>query len=59
MENTTEGEQLIVSGIGYDDSQTFGVSFDKVIFLDNSKYQLLCEEDYDNYKGILNDLCAK
>jgi len=59
VENTTAGEQLIVSGIGYDNNQTFGVSFDKVIFLDNSKYQLLCEEDYNKYKDILHDLCTK
>ena len=59
VESAPHNNQLIVSGIGYEDEKTFGVSFDKVITLTNERYALLCEEDYCAYKGLLSELCAK
>ena len=59
VENTPKENQLIVSGIGYENEKTFGVSFDKVIRLENEKYQLLCEEDFDAYSDLLTELCNK
>lgn len=59
VENTPKDNQLIVSGIGYENEQTFGIAFDKVIRLDNEKYNLLCDEDYNTYSSILSELCSK
>lgn len=59
VENTPADNQLIVSGIGYQNEQTFGVSFDKVISLNNAKYNLLCLEDYQSNKKILKELSSK
>lgn len=59
VENIPSNTQLIVSGIGYEDETTFGVSFDKVITLTNEKYKLLCEEDYQSNLHLLNELCSK
>ena len=51
--------QLIVSGIGYQDMQIQGVAFDKVVELDNPKYGLLLEQDYTEHLDILNELVSK
>ena len=59
VETTPKDNQLIVSGIGYENKQTFGVAFDTVIKLDNDKYHLLCAEDYAAYSPILVELCSK
>lgn len=59
VENTPKDNQLIVSGIGYENEQTFGIAFDKVIRLDNDKYHLLNTEDYDDNSSILIELCSK
>lgn len=59
VETTPKDNQLIVSGIGYENAQTFGVAFDTVISLDNDKYHLLCDEDYTAYSPILVELCSK
>ncbi len=59
VENVPSDNQLIVSGIGYENDQTFGVPFDTVIRLDNDKYHLLCSEDYATYSPILMELCSK
>ena len=59
VENTPKDNQLIVSGIGYENEHTFGIAFDKVIYLDNEKYHLLCSEDYNTYSAILKELCSK
>ena len=59
VENTPKDNQLIVSGIGYENEETFGIAFDKVIRLNNDKYHLLCSEDYNTYSSILKELCAK
>ena len=59
VENTPKDNQLIVSGIGYENEHTFGIAFDKVIHLDNEKYHLLCSEDYNTYSAILKELCSK
>lgn len=58
-ENTPKDNQLIVSGIGYDNEQTFGIAFDKVIRLDNDKYHLLNEDDYEDNSYLLIELCSK
>ena len=47
--------QLIVSGIGYP-SDSNNTLFDKVIVLENEKYELLCEEDYKLYSDLLLEL---
>lgn len=59
VENTPKDNQLIVSGIGYENEKTFGISFDTVIHLNNNKYQLLCSEDYNTYAELLVELCSK
>lgn len=59
VENTPKDNQLIVSGIGYENEHTFGIAFDKVIYLDNEKYHLLSSEDYNTYSSILKELCSK
>lgn len=59
VENVPKDNQLIVSGIGYEDEKSFGVSFDKVIRLENEKYQLLCEDDYSTNSDLLMELCNK
>ncbi len=59
VETVPNDNQLIVSGIGYENEQTFGVAFDTVIRLDNDKYHLLCSEDYATYSSILVELCSK
>jgi len=59
VENTPKDNQLIVSGIGYENEQTFGIAFDKVIRLENEKYHLLCDEDYNTYSAILKERCSK
>ena len=59
IENTPKDNQLIVSGIGFENEHTFGITFDTVIRLDNEKYHLLCSEDYNTYSSILKELCSK
>ena len=59
VENVPQDNQLIVSGIGYENADTFGVSFDAVIQLTNEKYKLLCEEDFEKNSALLIELCAK
>ena len=59
VENTPKDNQLIVSGIGYENEQTFGIAFDTVIRLDNDKYHLLNKEDYEDNSSILIELCSK
>lgn len=59
VENAPQSNQLIVSGIGYEDQTTFGVVFDNVINLTNEKYALLCEEDYSANEELLSELCTK
>ncbi|MBQ6851158.1 MAG: hypothetical protein IJN77_08985 [Oscillospiraceae bacterium] len=59
VENTPKDNQVIISGIGYENEQTFGVAFNHVINLSNDKYHLLCVEDYDDYSSILIELCSK
>lgn len=59
VDNVDEKNQLIVSGIGYDKKDFAGIEFDKVIMLDNAKYELLCEGDYQEYVDFLRELCRK
>lgn len=59
VDNVDEKNQLIVSGIGYDKNDYVGVDFDKVIMLDNAKYELLCEREYQENVGLLRELCKK
>lgn len=59
VENVPDGSQLIVSGIGYEDGDTFGVAFDHAIQLNNQKYKLLCSEDYTAHIDFVNELCSK
>lgn len=56
-ERITEN-QLIVSGLGYTSDEGCG-DFDKVIFLSNSKYELLCQEDYEENLELLIELNNK
>jgi uncharacterized protein YukE len=59
VDNIDEKNQLIVSGIGYDEETFDGITFDKTINLDNAKYELLCDEDYKENVGLLRILCDK
>ena len=59
VENTPGNNQLIVSGIGYENEDTFGVAFENVIQLRNEKYHLLCEDDYTSNIVFLNEMCSK
>jgi len=51
--------QLIVSGIGFDELKIEGVDFDKTIVLDNPKYCLLTEKDYEDNLDILREFVSK
>ena len=59
VDNVDEKNQLIVSGIGYNTKDFENVKFDKVINLDNAKYQVLCEQDYNNNVELLRIMCSK
>ena len=59
VNNVPTENQLIVSGIGYESEETFGITFDNVIYLNNDKYNLLCSEDYVAYSDLLIELCSK
>ena len=54
--NIDNTNQLILSGIGFISEDFDGVQFDKVINLENAKYELLSEEDYSSYSKILIEL---
>lgn len=54
--NIDNNNQLILSGIGFNSEDFDGVQFDKVINLENAKYELLSEEDYSSYSQILIEL---
>ena len=54
--NIDNNNQLILSGIGFISEDFDGVQFDKVINLENAKYELLSEEDYSSYSKILIEL---
>lgn len=54
--NIDDKNQLILSGIGFKSDDFDGVQFDKVIYLENAKYELLCEEDYSNNSQLLIEL---
>jgi hypothetical protein len=55
-QNIDDKNQLILSGIGYSADDFDSVKFDKVIYLENAKYELLSEEDYANNSQILIEL---
>ena len=59
VDNVDEKNQLIVSGIGYNTKDFENVKFDKVINLDNAKYQVLCEQDYYSNIELLKIMCSK
>lgn len=59
VDNVDEKNQLIVSGIGYDKESFKDVIFDKVIMLENEKYELLCKQDYQENIDFLHELCNK
>lgn len=59
VDNVDERNQLIVSGIGYNETDFKDVVFDKVITLDNEKYQVLCEKDYNENIELLHMMCSK
>lgn len=59
VDNVSEKNQLIVSGIGYRKDDFVDVVFDKVILLENVKYELLCEADYQENIELLRELCGK
>jgi hypothetical protein len=54
--NIDDKNQLILSGIGFNFDDFDGVQFDKVIYLENAKYELLNEEDYTDNSQILIEL---
>lgn len=54
--NIDNNNQLILSGIGFKPDDFDGVQFDNVIYLDNAKYELLCDEDYVKNSHILISL---
>lgn len=51
--------QLIVSGIGFDERTTNGMEFDSVIKLTNEKYELLCANDFQANSDLLYELTSK
>ena len=59
VDNVDEKNQLIVSGIGYNTKDFANVKFDKIINLDNEKYQVLCEQDYNDNIELLRIMCTK
>ena len=50
--NIDDKNQLILSGIGFNSNDFDGLRFDKVIYLENAKYELLSEEDYTSNSQI-------
>lgn len=59
VNNIDNKNQLIVSGIGYDEESFDGIKFDKIITLENSKYELLCNKDYIENIELLRTFCDK
>lgn len=59
VDNVDEKNQLIVSGIGYSKEVFMGVEFDSVIMLENSKYELLSQTDYQENVEFLRKLSQK
>lgn len=59
VDNIDEKNQLIVSGIGYKKEDFSEIDFDKTIMLNNKKYELLCDEDYQANVELLRELCRK
>ena len=59
VDNVDDKNQLIVSGIGYNTKDFENVKFDNIINLDNAKYQVLCEQDYNDNIELLRILCTK
>jgi len=57
VDNIDNKNQLIVSGIGYDEESFNGVKFDKIITLENAKYELLCDKDYVENVELLRIFC--
>lgn len=55
-EVNTEINQLIVSGIGYNEGDLGDIKFDNVITLENAKRSLLTSEDYDKFQDLLLEL---
>jgi len=56
VDSIDEKNQLIVSGIGYTSDSFDGLKFDTVIHLENDKYKVLCEEEYQENIELLKKL---
>lgn len=59
FENPNEDSQMIISSLKMSDNLLDEISYDNLIELNNNKYHLLNEEDYDKYKTILLKLNNK
>lgn len=56
IDNVESNNQLIVSGIGYGEDGFTDLGFDNVIHLENEKYKLLCEKDFNENHELLDEL---
>ena len=56
LENT-KTSQLIISSIGFEAAEFSEIKDINVIKMENEKYQLLDEQSYEKYVGLMNELC--
>ena len=56
FDSVDEDTQLIISALGFEEEEFQGVNINKVIKLDNDKYQVLNNSDYNKYKQLFIDL---
>lgn len=54
--NIDENTQLIISTLGFDRADYPNISFNNIIELDNTKYELLNRQEYDLYKDFVVQL---
>lgn len=59
VDRADKNTQLILSGIGYNSKDFNNIDFDKVIMLNNNKYELLSYKDYEENVDFLTLLCQK
>lgn len=56
FDSVDEDTQLIISALGFEKEEFQDVNINKVIKLDNDKYQVLNNSDYNKYKQLFIDL---
>jgi len=55
-EKADENNQLILSGLGFDQELDDSLSFERIIVLDNAKYELLNSQDYTDNLALFETL---